>query len=97
MLETPFSVACQSKTRVKMQDDQRQQNSKNNEILSDSLKTSQQDVTVIEHSNECVEEKDGAAKSKPEMCGWALLKMAEDRKLLQQKESQETSQKGITQ
>lgn len=64
-----------NKNKGKMQDDQQQQNSKNNETLSDSFKTSQQNVTAIEHSNGYVEKKDGTTKSKPAMCGTLLLMM----------------------
>lgn len=80
-----------------MQDDQQQQNSENNETSSDSLETSQKNVTAIEHSNDYTEKKDTTSESKPEMCGWALLKMGEARKRRLRKESRESSEKGITQ
>jgi len=81
-----------------MQDDQQQKNSENNETSSDPLERNQRNVTAIEDSNDSVEKKDATFESKPEMCGWALLQMAEEKKLQQQKESRESSEEeGIKQ
>lgn len=40
-----------------------------------------------------LDKKEKKSESKPEMCGWLLLKMAEDRKLKRQEELQKSLKK----
>lgn len=79
-----------------MQDDQKQ-DSENNGISSDPLERSQKNVTAIEDANDNTDKKDVTSESKLEMCGGALLKMGEAKRRRMQKESQESSEEGITQ